>query len=174
MMAESLITLAKPSLGMGAGLLAGIPEDLFARFAEGRDGRLQANHPAWIIGHLAIYPHAALSLLGDDPAAHDGAASDLWQSLFSRTSTCEDDPAGTRYPPKDELVAAWTGETTRLMERLVGVSDEALSAPQPVERWKERMPRVYDSFAFLVGAHAMFHLGQLSTWRRVAGLGRAG
>lgn len=164
-----LIAMAQPSMGLGEALAGGIPADRFARLTSNANGAVQTNHPAWVYGHLALYPHKALELLGDDP--HGPPAE--WDDLFGNGSELVDDADGSRYPGKDELVGMYLSEMKRACEILEGVSDEQLLAEQPVERWRERMPTVGGAFTFLLGPHAMFHLGQLSAWRRCEGMGSA-
>lgn len=173
MLTDSLISLAKPSLALAQALTKDIGAERFARLAPGKQGPIEANHPAWIIGHLSIYPHMALLLVGDDDGAPEPIANGSWTPKFAHGAPMHDDPEGIHYPDKDTLVGTFVAETERVMAALPSVDDGLLAAPQTVERWKERMPRVYDSFAFLLGPHAMFHLGQLSTWRRAEGLGSA-
>lgn len=165
--AEGLIVLSKPSRGLAEALTADIQPDRFARFARGSQGMIQANHPAWIMGHLALYPSKCLELVGDSPSGPDAS----WETLFSKDSQAQDDPEGTIYPAMSEIVSRCLEEIDRTVQRLSELDDDVFQAPQPVERWKQRMPKVGDAFAFLLGPHAMFHLGQLSTWRRCEGLG---
>lgn len=165
--ADSIIVLSKPTRGLSEALVSDVSAERFARLTQGPSGPVHTNHPAWVMGHLAIYPHKALELLGDDT----GDAPAAWDDLFGKDSSVQDDADGTIYPPRDEIVRICLSEMDRAIERLSSVDDEALRAPQPVERWRERMPTVGDTFAFLLGPHAMFHLGQLSAWRRIEGLG---
>lgn len=44
--------------------------------------------------------------------------------------------------------------------------------PQPIEEVRGFLPTLGDSFVFVVAAHENMHLGQLSAWRRVQGMGR--
>ncbi|MEO0630202.1 MAG: hypothetical protein AAFY46_05680, partial [Planctomycetota bacterium] len=53
------------------------------------------------------------------------------------------------------------------------VDDAALAAPTPVERYRQRFPTVMCAVDFLITSHQMLHLGQLSAWRRIKGLGSA-
>jgi hypothetical protein len=167
--AENLLVLSNPTRNLTEALVKDIHANRFAQFAHGTSGPVHSNHPAWVIGHLAIYPHKALELLGDD----SGTAPAAWDELFGNGSPLHDDSDHSIYPSKEELVKTCLAEMDRATEQLAQTADDAFLAPQPVERWRERMPTVGDTFAFLLGPHAMFHLGQLSAWRRFEGLGSA-
>ncbi len=45
-------------------LLVGIPVDRFARFAAPGRQVVESNHPAFILGHLSLYPANVVRLLG--------------------------------------------------------------------------------------------------------------
>jgi hypothetical protein len=45
-------------------------------------------------------------------------------------------------------------------------------APTPIEEVRGFLPTLGDSFVFVMAAHENMHLGQLSAWRRVQGMGR--
>jgi hypothetical protein len=46
------------------------------------------------------------------------------------------------------------------------------SEPTPIEEVRGFLPALGDSFVFVMAAHENMHLGQLSAWRRVQGMGR--
>lgn len=155
------------TLGLIEQLVADIPAERFARCPE---GHADMNHPAFVIGHLSIYPDMLLEMLG---SADQADPRNGYQELFSPTARCQDDPGGTIYPVKDELIAYITERYSALQDVLAGVRDEALLAEMPVERMRAAFPTVGVGTSFLAGPHLMFHLGQLSAWRRVEGLGPA-
>ena len=45
-----------------------------------------------------------------------------------------------------------------------------LAQENPIEGFRSRAPTIGDAANFLMNSHAMFHLGQLSAWRRAMGL----
>jgi hypothetical protein len=58
---------------------------------------------------------------------------------------------------------------------VVGKTPDAdFKKPNPAEgRFKEILPTVGDATNFLMSTHGMSHLGQMSAWRRIMGLGSA-
>jgi hypothetical protein len=62
----------------------------------------------------------------------------------------------------------------KVAEVLPQVSDELLAQDNPMEgRMRELFPKIGIALNFLCNNHLMMHLGQISTWRRAAGLGPA-
>lgn len=161
---------AKIVAGYAEALLHGIPEDRFARFAVGANGPVVSNHPAWICGHLSLYPGRAAGMLG---LGNGFAVPDSWEDLFGPKSECVDDVDGSRYPNMSELVDAMRRHQRAVADALLNVDDAALAAPTPVERYQQRFPTVMCAVDFLITSHQMLHLGQLSAWRRIEGLDSA-
>ncbi len=54
-------------------LVHGIPSKRFARFAAPAGECIVANHPAFIMGHLCLYPIKVVELLGGDTRPGDPA-----------------------------------------------------------------------------------------------------
>ncbi len=170
-MGELLTLTMGRTLGLAKGLLGGIDAKDFARQPVGKDGqRVDTNHPAFVYGHLALYPARVLGMLGMD--ASDIACPASYDALFAAGVQCEDDPSGTKYPPMNELVAKFDAAYARLVEAVKGVDDAALSAPiQGNDRYREVFGTVGGAASFMMHDHLMFHLGQVSAWRRMMGLG---
>jgi len=122
------------------------------------------NHPAWILGHLAIYyPIVPRLLLGesfDDPADHP---------LF-----------GFRGPgplPDLKIYGSKSSQIERLVEgheqvaqALLAATSDDLNRPPSLPRWAEMYPTVEFMLPDLLIHHESLHIGQLSIWRRAAGL----
>jgi hypothetical protein len=121
------------------------------------------NHPAWILGHLALTADSVQALLG----AQKTAPAD-WASLFGSGS--KPNTSRSAYPSKDELVHAVEHNFEQLRQRVVLATAEQLSQPNPHARTKAGLPTVKDVLAFLLTGHLGVHLGQLSAWRRLIGL----
>ncbi len=170
-MSTSIADQLRPGFTRTLGLMEiitnGIAPERFARCPE---DHADMNHPAFILGHLSIYPDMLLEMFG---ASDQAAPRDGYQDLFSPAARCQDDPDGSIYPAMADLIAynAQRHETLRAV--LETVTDEQMTAEMPVERMRTLFPTVGAGCAFLTGAHLMFHLGQLSAWRRVEGLGPA-
>ena len=79
-----------------------------------------------------------------------------------------------RYPAQDELVTYYFDRYRTISELLPNISDETLQLPNPIEgRMRELFPTIGAAMNFLLNNHNMVHLGQISAWRRAAGLGPA-
>jgi hypothetical protein len=121
------------------------------------------NHPAWIIGHLAVTTDSAVKIVGGTPVC-----AEEWRAKFGPGSTLVADRSA--YPSKSELLAAFEAGHARVMEGMAKVTEEHLSRPQPSRFFKEELPALGDMLLNLITAHPMLHLGQLSAWRRAMGL----
>lgn len=120
------------------------------------------NHPAWILGHLALTGDSVARLLGGEKVLPDS-----WQALFGAGSQ----PSSSRsdYPGRDELIRAFEERYERCRHLAGEATAEALSRPNPSPRLREGLPSVGDAAAFLLTGHFGLHLGQLSMWRRICG-----
>ncbi|MCA9129070.1 MAG: DinB family protein [Planctomycetales bacterium] len=150
-------------------LLAGIPEDRFGRFATPGGSTITANHPAFIVGHLCLYPSKVLQLLGQDVG--DAGVPEQYEQLFSKNATCQDDATGELYPGRSELIAAFESGYESAIAAVRSATDEQLSVENPVDSpAREVLPTLGAMIAFYLTGHLMTHLGQLSTWRRMEGM----
>jgi len=140
-------------------LVADVPNDLLTRQPAGA-----VNHPAWVIGHLVYSCEAIGGEIGLTP----WLASD-WKSRFGTGSTPVEDRAA--YPEKEALLAALRDGQRRLAERLTVVGNEGMAAPLPDVRYRSVFPTVGHAVLHILTAHAAGHVGQVTVWRRVMGLG---
>lgn len=163
--AQAILPGAKRSLGYAQTLLAGIDPGAAARFPMG----VKTNHPTFVYGHLSIYPDRIFKLLGREDLAKPDAR---YEQVFSAQAECEDDPAGVKYPPFDEVSRRYVERTETLLRFLESAGDDVLGGPNPGPM-KEIFPTVSAQLAFMLQAHTMMHLGQVSAWRRMMGLGEA-
>jgi len=168
-LATTIAASARRGLSLVEGLAADIPADRFARFAEAGGTTIRANHPAFCYGHLAIYPAWIMDMLGGD--SKRAGVPEAWQELFKNGAECRDDPEGSIYPGKDELVKATSSGYAAVLEHLEGVDEAILGNVNPVERMRATIPTAGMMVCFMLNSHVMFHLGQVSTWRRCIGLG---
>lgn len=161
--AASIVPPAKMMMALSELMLDGITPDRFARKPEGID----TNSPAFVYGHLAIYPDRFLRMIGrEDLAIETGD----YEALFGAGKECRDDPDGAIYPSMDEIVERFRARHHVAIEALMGVSDEVMGRENPMERMRERLPTMGAMASFLFGGHPMMHLGQVSAWRRAMGL----
>jgi hypothetical protein len=153
-------------------LLKDVPAEKFARLADPGGKPIDANHAAFIYGHLALYPARIMLAAGEDEA--DVSAPGNYVDLFAAGAECRDDPEGSIYPPMDEIVRVFFDGHRRLLEHVKTWPDERLAARHAIEgRLAEIFPLLGQLTNFILIGHAYMHLGQMSTWRRAIGLGSA-
>lgn len=159
---------AKLGLGYATRLMADIDASQFSSFARVGDQIVPSNHPAFVCGHLSIYPARIVKELGGDASAIEPSAE--WLELFSPSATCVDDPNGTSHPGKAELVSVMTQNYEAAIAALEAASDDAFAPPNANEKMRSKFPTIGAMHAFYVGGHFMVHMGQVSAWRRMIGL----
>lgn len=122
------------------------------------------NHPAWILGHLSIYHPIIEALLTgrqfDDPADHE---------LFGFRGLGPTDDLSVYGPKISQLERFGSGHET-VAQALLSATEEQLSRPPSLERWASAYPSVAFMLPDLMLHHESLHIGQLSMWRRAAGL----
>lgn len=123
------------------------------------------NHPAWIIGHLAL----SFQMIGGELGLKSWLPAD-WVGLFETGS----DPAttGSGYPTKAELVHALAEGEQHLTTALGSMKDEDLDEVLPDEQHRYVFPTLGFAVLHILTVHTATHLGQLSAWRRMIGLPR--
>lgn len=158
------------SLGYAERLLKDVPAERFARFAAPGGVVVASNHPAFIYGHLSLYAPKILQQIGH-PAPR---VPDYFEPRFSKDATCVDDVDGDLFPARDEVVDFFLEGHRMVMGALRSTGDATFTQPNPAEgRMKELFPTIGSVHTFYCGGHMMMHLGQMSAWRRMEGLGAA-
>jgi hypothetical protein len=135
-----------------------LPEALMVRQFPG-----VPNHPAWTIGHLVYSAQAIGGEIGIAPWLPSS-----WVALFRTGSTPL--PEAAAYPSRSELLGALSDAQARITLCLNSLSPKALAAPLPDVRFRLLFPSVGHAAVHVLSGHTSFHLGQLSVWRRAAGL----
>lgn len=123
----------------------------------------KGNHPAWIIGHLALSSDNLLKMMGQPTTVPENL-----RPLFGRGS----EPQAERsiYPSKDALLQQLATVHTAVSQALPHVPREVLDRPNPVPLVQlQSLPTVGNLIMHLLTTHEAFHLGQLSAWRRAMG-----
>lgn len=126
------------------------------------------NSPAFCIGHLALYASMVAGLVGHGDALSAPAGFD---ELFKNGAPCVD--CDGKYPSKEVLVREFTQGWSKVADILATVDESVMSKPNPMPGLAQRLPTIGSVVAFMCLAHNMMHLGQISSWRRVMGLGSA-
>jgi hypothetical protein len=159
---------AKQALSYSEKLLVGISREQFARFAVPGGITIVSNHPSFIFGHLSLYAPRILGELGADPSGL--VVPDSFSTVYSRDAKCVDDPQGDIYPPMEDVVQFYFDGHQQVIEAIKKLPNEAWDKPNANTGAIARFPTMADMHAFYLGGHMMMHLGQLSAWRRAAGL----
>ncbi|MDB4338721.1 DinB family protein [Rubripirellula sp.] len=168
-----LMIAASARLGSGYAerLLKDVTPEHFARLAVSGQQVVDSNHPAFIYGHLSLYAPRIVSELGGDASSMQ--PTELFELRFSKDATCVDDPEGTLYPSMDEIVTAFKTNHEAAINQLEATDDDIFRQENPNEGMRKLFPTIGAMHAFYVGGHLMMHMGQMSAWRRIAGLGPA-
>jgi hypothetical protein len=154
------------------GLLKDLTPATFARLPVAAGKTIQTNHPAWAYGHNALYYSRVVELCGGVVRA--SKVPDGFDPLFKNGSSCLDDPAGTIYPAMDTIVSFHHAALAEAIDALRNAKDATLlEAYLKDGKPHDFFPTKGAAATFLLGAHPMSHLGQVSAWRRFMGLGSA-
>lgn len=165
--AQTIVPSVVTSLRLAERMCEGVAAGDFGRKPAG----VECNTPAWVFGHLAMYPDKVIEWAGRADVAQP--LPDGWPELFGYKSECRDDPKGAIYPSKERVVSEFMRRQEALVRVLGETDDAVLMGVNPHESMRERFPTLGAIAAFMGSAHVMMHLGQVSTWRRCMGLGPA-
>lgn len=122
------------------------------------------NHPAWILGHVALGSDLVAKLLGKDMVTDA-----KWMAKFGPGSTVNGDRSD--YPSKEELLSTMRQTHAYAIECLESAEESALAAANSTPFFPTEFPTVGHLIVHLMTTHAAMHLGQLSAWRRCVGKG---
>ena len=122
------------------------------------------NHPAWILGHMSLYYPTVPALLKGETFA-DPADDDLFGF---RGRGPQDDVE--LYGSKDSQVERMETGHELVAQALLSAAAEDFNRPPSLQRWAKMYPTVEFMLPDLLLLHENIHIGQLSIWRRAAGL----
>lgn len=160
---------AKLGMGYAERLLDGVTQDTCARFARPGGFEVRSNHPAFILGHLSLYPARVLQCL--KLPAGPTSCPPHYESLFKAGVECQDDAQAKIYPPLQELRSLFFDSYQAAVDAVATAEDDAFGAPNPAEgRLRDLLPTVGAVISFYLIGHVQVHLGQFSSWRRGMGL----
>lgn len=122
------------------------------------------NHPAWILGHVCLYHPVIPTLLRGE--SFDDPADD---PLFGfRGGGPLSDP--NVYGNKETQIQRFVDGHETVAQSLLTATPTQLTRPPSLARWNESYPTVEFMLPDLLLHHESLHIGQLSIWRRAAGL----
>ena len=148
------------NLGYAKRLVADIPDDKMAL-----QPAPEMNHAAWVLGHLACTADMLGAMVGVKPVCPPE-----WTALFDWNSSPSSD--ASEYPAKSVLRKALEDAHAGVAAALAGVPESRWAESTPIEEVRGFLPTLGDCFVFVMAGHENIHLGQLSAWRRVQGMGR--
>jgi hypothetical protein len=122
------------------------------------------NHPAWILGHVSLYHPTVVALLAgkscpdpkDDPLCG-----------YSGKGPADDVQV---YGGKEKIVSRFADGHEQVAQSLLHATPEDFLRKPSVERWAAAYPNVGFMLPDLLLHHESLHIGQISIWRRAAGL----
>jgi hypothetical protein len=167
-LSESITPSARQALKYAERLLAGIPHPSSARFPIVQGTTITINHPVFTFGHLSIYPVQLARLSDIDPTPCE--VPEKYFDLFKIGTPCLDDPSGDVYPNLSEVTEKFFVGMEYFLGKVPTLSDEVLHRPLEDAGRRERFGTLGPFIAYILTAHPMTHLGQLSSWRRCYGL----
>ena len=126
------------------------------------------NHPGWLLSHLNLYLPMAIAVARGQTPPDPRETPD--SRRYGYGSEVSPDPSA--YAPLADLRRAFADGHVEAEAALRSATLDALSAPPPVERWRERFGTVAEMLNYQLVRHETLHLGQLSAWRRAMGLPR--
>jgi hypothetical protein len=122
------------------------------------------NHPAWILGHLGAYHPVTVQLLRGEPV-DDPKHNALYG--FAGHGPLDDIAP---YGSKETIVSRFSEGHEQVAQALLSAPPEAFRRPPSLERWAKNYPTVEFMLPDLLLYHEGMHIGQISMWRRAAGL----
>lgn len=166
---ETLAPAANLSMRYAERLLQGVAAGQFARLARPGGVQVQSNHPAFVFGHLALYPQRVMSALG--LALGAAQMPDSYAEVFKDGLECRDDAEGRIYPPMSDVTARFFDAYRAAIAATAAAEDRSLLSPNPAEgRMREMFPTIGAAANFYLSGHVQMHLGQVSAWRRAMGM----
>jgi hypothetical protein len=124
-----------------------------------------ANHPAWVIGHLAY----SCQLLGDVIGLPGWLPND-WAKRFGPGSQPVADPSA--YESKESALVILGDAQSKIIQAVERLQDARLDEPFPNPQYCEVFPTIRHALTQVLVAHTAHHVGQVTVWRRAMGLPR--
>ncbi len=123
------------------------------------------NHPAFVLGHISYYAGICVELLGGTPQFEDGEAE-----LYQIGVECNE---SAPYPSKEALLKRFEDRCEFAASFIESCDEATLATSAKDTPFAERFETLGQVASFMLTSHPSFHIGQISGWRRVAGMGSA-
>lgn len=122
-----------------------------------------ANHPSWVLGHLAYSCQAIGGEIGlDEWLPATSAALYGTGSVPKSEVTC--------YPTKRESLARLNHAEQQIIAAAQRLSDQELDTCLPDESFRKQLPTVRHAVTQILVAHSANHVGQMTLWRNAMNL----
>lgn len=157
--------------GYAERLLRDVSPQIFARTPVVHGAAVVMNHPAFIFGHLSLYPVQLAEMVGLSTEGMD--VPSIYPDLFKIGAACHDDAAGTIYPSMEEITSLYFRSYDQLLSKVSTIQPEKLDQLLENPARREKFGTVGAFMTYLLLAHPQGHFGQFSAWRRCMGLGPA-
>lgn len=126
------------------------------------DGKM--SHPAWILGHIGAYHPVIVQLLKGEPVVDPKD-----DQLFGFAGQGPVD-ALAPYGTKQAMVERFSAGHEAVAQALLNAQPEDFKRSPTLDRWAKQYPTVEFMLPDLMLHHESLHIGQISIWRRAAGL----
>lgn len=156
---EGIVYAWDNQLGYALALVEGVSDEQFVLRPGGA-----MNHPAWILGHISMYHGATLQLLAGEPVV-DPKDDPLFG--FAGHGPVDDIAA---YGSARAMIDRFAAGHEQVAQALLAAPPSAFSQAPSLPRWAWAYPTVEFMLPDLLLSHEGGHIGQISIWRRVAGL----
>ena len=138
---------------------------LFGLAFEGIDEKLarkqlqpNANSVTWLLGHTAAMRFDMLGLTGTKEDCP-------WGTLFDSSITEADQ---SKYPDLNGIKSVWDDVSAKITQKLPEIDEARLGQPLPF-KLPTKEQNVLSGLAFIM-MHESYHVGQISTQRRLLGI----
>src|SRR3989304_1270278 len=156
---ESIVYAWDNQLRYASALVADLSDEQFVLRPGGN-----MNHTAWILGHVSLYHPITVQLL-----AGESSGDPKHDRLFGFAGQGPVDDVAA-YGSKQLMVSRFEEGHEQVAQALLAAKPPAFQQRPSLERWAKMYPTVEFMLPDLLVFHESMHIGQISIWRRAAGL----
>jgi len=124
------------------------------------------NHPAYVLGHNTYYAGVCIKFLGGDVTFGEDE-----EKLYQMGSECLDD--ASVYPDKAYCLSHFDSRCQEAADFINASDLSLLECSAEHTPFAKRFDTLGEVASFMLIGHPCFHFGQISAWRRIAGMSPA-